>query len=278
MSSIYSFFASLLPLRGTFRTLNKLEDFPFDESLLACRNQGSFPDLILRTDPHSEDYIGGELIELKDSRSYSVASFNSTIPSGRKNLLDLITSPHSRIYQQLIQNGEDPYQHPNREVFYLIRGRKQEHVKVCLVHGSFFETVDIHTLIQNAFAQVIQDGVSDQQPEIDSASREQLVRLLSQQSYFRKTRDVPNASVKLRFRVMTEVKKEGNILNSKQYPQISDDSLNLVVPCRQESEMAFHIRKINQCVAEELYRQLASFTFHHPLNGPFLVFQIQIQS
>ncbi len=72
MTSIYSFFASLLALRQEFRSLPKLEDFPFDKTLLACRNRGSFPDLILRLEQEGDKYFGGELIELKDSRSYCV--------------------------------------------------------------------------------------------------------------------------------------------------------------------------------------------------------------
>ncbi|MFN3308136.1 MAG: hypothetical protein ACK44E_02925 [Anaerolineales bacterium] len=212
MGSIYAFFASLLPLREVFRSTNKLEDFPFDDALLACRNRGSFPDLILRLEPESEDYLGGELIELKDSQNYSVASFNSTIPSGKKNLADIVSGPSSLIYQQLARSGEEPFKHPIREVFYLIRGRKRGNVKICLVHGSFFETVNLHELIQKAFEQVLQEGISGQQAHIGGDIQDQLIRLLSRQSYFRKTRDVPNASVKLRFRVMTEVKKEGNIL------------------------------------------------------------------
>lgn len=158
MSSIYTFFASLLPLREVFRSINQLEDFPFDEALLACRNRGSFPDLILRIEPESEDYLGGELIELKDSRNYSVASFNSTIPSGKKNLADIVSSPSSLIYQQLANSGEEPFEHPIREVFCLIRGRKQGKVKLLLSSpfqwnvsdfpnpdlGMFFDICNLH--------------------------------------------------------------------------------------------------------------------------------------
>ncbi|PWH12952.1 MAG: hypothetical protein DDG59_14930 [Anaerolineae bacterium] len=160
--------------------------------------------------------------------------------------------------------------------YYLIRGRRQGNVKVCLVHGSFFETVTVMELIQNAFSQVIQNGMNASEPEIDTEIKDRLIRLLSHQAYFRKSRDVPQASVKLRFRVMTEVKKEGNLLNSQQYPQIVDNSLNLVLPCSKETEQAFHFQKLSSVVEQNLFQHLRLISFRHPLNGLFIAFQIQI--
>ncbi|MFN3308137.1 MAG: hypothetical protein ACK44E_02930 [Anaerolineales bacterium] len=66
------------------------------------------------------------------------------------------------------------------------------------------------------------------------------------------------------------------ILSDQQYPQILDNTLNLVLPYRQESEMAFHIRKLSQSVDADLSRKLSIFSFRHPFNGMFLTFQIPI--
>jgi hypothetical protein len=35
---------------------------------------------------------------------------------------------------------------------------------------------------------------------------------------------------------MTEAKAEGNILNSEKYPQILDNTLNLVLPCNSKND------------------------------------------
>ncbi len=55
--------------------------------------------------------------------------------------------------------GENPEDLPERDVFYLVRGRNASNVKVCLVHGSFFETVRVEELIRESFRQVIEEGL-----------------------------------------------------------------------------------------------------------------------
>ncbi|MCH8068518.1 MAG: hypothetical protein IID16_04495 [Candidatus Marinimicrobia bacterium] len=59
-------------------------DYPFDEQLLSCKNKGVFPDLARRVNTEKRTFTGGELIKLKDSKSYTVSSFNSTIPTGKR--------------------------------------------------------------------------------------------------------------------------------------------------------------------------------------------------
>lgn len=86
MASIYHFFAHLITNKNQFLQSTPLEKFPFDESLIAARSGGSFPDIILRLETSNRGFIGGEFIELKDSQSYSIASFNSTIPTGQKDI------------------------------------------------------------------------------------------------------------------------------------------------------------------------------------------------
>ena len=84
--SIYHFFKECLENKKHFAKINKLENFPFNLDILAFQNKGIFPDLAIRLNKDKTLFSGGELIELKDSKSYSIASFNSTIPTGKKEI------------------------------------------------------------------------------------------------------------------------------------------------------------------------------------------------
>src|SRR3990167_1833166 len=249
MYSIYHFFKSLVESKRHFLTENKLEDFPFNENLLSCRNKGTFPDMAIRLNTNRGIFTGGELIELKDSNTYTVSSFNSTIPTGRKEIAKIITGENSGIKQQMQENGNDIYSLPVRDVFYLVRGKKKGDVKICLVHGSFFETIRIEDL------------------------KRKLLTILSEQQSFSKVRDVNKSSVKLRFRVMTEVKAEGNILNPKKYPEIKDNTLNFVLPCHNENEEKEIIRKAESTFSKTELKQFRIFKIKHHFNGYFLILQ-----
>jgi len=48
MYSIYHFFKTLIDNKKKFVKILKLEDFPFDTSILSCKNRGQFPDLAIR--------------------------------------------------------------------------------------------------------------------------------------------------------------------------------------------------------------------------------------
>lgn len=122
--SIYHFFYSLVQQKQLFKKLKKLDRFPFDRKLLSCRNDGVFPDLAIRLNKNKKLFTGGELIELKDSDSYTVSSFNSTIPSRSKKIEEIITGENSIIKQQMERVGNDIFSLPVRDVFYLVRGKK----------------------------------------------------------------------------------------------------------------------------------------------------------
>lgn len=177
MYSIYHFFKSLVERKDSFSITPELEDLPFDDGLLSCKSAGKFPDMAIRLNPKGEALTGGELIELKDSESYSFPSFNSTIPTGRKKITDVITSETSAIAQQMNQAGDDILSLPVRDVFYLARGRKKGHTKVCLVHGKFFETVNIKSLIGSAFEQVLRERLEHTGGSLSDEEREKLVVL-----------------------------------------------------------------------------------------------------
>ena len=63
MNSIYHFFKSLVKQKEKFFEIGKLEHFPFDESLLACKNVGVFPDMAIKLNKDNQIFSCGELIE-----------------------------------------------------------------------------------------------------------------------------------------------------------------------------------------------------------------------
>jgi hypothetical protein len=145
MHSIYHFFKDLVLKKDLFTPIAKLEDFPFEPRLLACQNAGQFPDLAIRLCKSNNLFTGGELIELKDSDTYSVSSFNSTIPTGKKAIETIIKSDNSAIKHQMEQVGDDIFSLEERDVFYLIRGKhkKKSTQKIALIHGSFLKRLRV---------------------------------------------------------------------------------------------------------------------------------------
>lgn len=275
-SSIYHFFADLCLKRNEFTTQNSLDTFPFDEEMLACTNKGKFPDLVIKLNRNDPIFDGGELIELKDSKSYSVSSFNSTIPTGEKDVRELIEGTENIIRTQMQEAGDDVLSLPIRQVFYLIRGRSGANVKVCLGHGKFFETVPVSTLISESFGQALDERLHELGVSFSDSMKQKLLNLFSEQETFSKTRIVENASVKLRFRVMTEVKAGGNILNQNQYPEIKDNTLNFTVPYHNKEEMKPYIHRMKtafeQMGVSERFSQIDIFTLQHHFNGAILSF------
>jgi hypothetical protein len=273
-SSIYHFFKHLVENKNAIKKAAKLDDFAFDENLLSCKRVGQFPDLAIRICKDNELFTGGELVELKDSKSYTVSSFNSTIPTGKKEIAKVFKGKNSEVLRQMIEAGDDILVLPEREIFYLIRGQNKNNFKVVLVHGSFFETVKVGELISKSFGQVLRETMESGNIKFDDQTKAVLETLFSEQTSFSKVRNVENASVKLRFRIMTEVKAEGNILNTKKYPEILDNTLNFILPSHDEDQDRLNIDKMN-VVFDNLNSFEVSRIKHH-FNGNFLVFQTAI--
>ena len=243
-SSIYHFFEDLYQ-RKSFLVSGKIkpDSFPYKDELLSLKgSKGQFPDLAIRINEDGNQYTGGELIEVKDSTSgYNIASFNSTMPSGAKLIKD-IAPRGSKIFKEMVEaenknrkvKTEDVvFSLEQREVYYLIRGKKKDSIKICLVHGSFFETTSINSTLQSAFEQVIDEAISDTQKHTDidlEDAKSKIPNLDWKQNHFSSVRKMDESSISVRFRVMSEVVKEANLLNSSQYPSILDNTLNLVLP------------------------------------------------
>jgi len=273
-SSVYHFFKTLVENKNALQSIAKLDDFPFDENLLSCKRVGQFPDLAIRICRTDELFAGGELVELKDSKSYTVSSFNSTIPTGRKEIEKVVKGKNSEVLRQMKEAGDDVFALPEREVFYLIRGKSRGNCKIALIHGSFFETVKVGELISKSFSQVLRETLESSQTKFDDETKAILETLFSEQASFSRVRNVENASVKLRFRIMTEVKAEGNILNRKKYPEILDNTLNLILPSHSENEDRLNPDKMN--VVFNSLSSFKTFQIKHHFNGNFLVFQLLI--
>ena len=220
---------------------------------------------------------GGELIELKDSRtSYGIASFNSTIPTGRK-LISSITSGKTNIVRKRMQEaGDDINSRPERDVYYLVRGKSGDDTKVCLVHGSFFETVPVEELIKSSFSQVLAEGLEENIKPISEGLRNLMENMTFRQSLFSKSRHVKDASVKLRFRVMTETEKEGNILNPQLYPEIKDNTLSMVAPHHSSTYTEVIKQYLRTALSKSEYEYAEEFIITHPFNGDFYVLSFPI--
>ena len=217
--SIYHFFADLCQKSDELTWASPLASFPFDERMLSCVNKGKFPDLAIKLNHDDRLFSGGELIELKDSKSYSVASFNSTIPTGEKDIRKLVGGTENVIRTQMQEAGNDILSLLTRQVFYLVRGKKASDMKVCLSHGKFFETIPVSTLISEAFGQALEERLAELELELSEPMKQALLDIFSEQETFSRTRSIENASVRLRFRIMTQVEKGANLLNPNQYPQ-----------------------------------------------------------
>ena len=279
--SIYHFFAHLCQKKEELYSVEKLDSFPFDTQMLSCVNTGIFPDLAIKLNRGNLQFTGGELIELKDStKGYSVASFNSTIPTGEKDIQKLTTGTTNTIRTQMQEAGNDIFSLPTRQVFYLIRGRKQVNVKACLTHGKFFETVPVSKLISESFSQALEERLDELGESLSVQMRQKLLDLFSEQQTFSRVRNVDDASVRLRFRIMTEVKAGANILNPNQYPQILDNTLNFGVPCHGKTEQNQQHDKMRiafeEMICENLFSQMQVFNLQHHFNGNFLIFQANL--
>lgn len=273
--SIYHFFKSLVENKQSFLNIVRLEDFPFDTSMLACKNVGQFPDLAIKLNTNNSLFSGGELIELKDSRSYTVSSFNSTIPTGKKDIEKVIKTVNSSIKRQMEDAGNHILSLQYRDVYYLIRGKHKNNTKIVLIHGSFFETVKSNELISRSFEQVLEETVLKYDIQLDNDTKSILVDIFSEQESFSKVRNIDKASVKLRFRIMTEIKAEGNILNNKKYPEIENNTINLIVPLHHESESEkeINMQKFYTVFDKNTVKSYKIFALKHHLNGYFRVFQ-----
>lgn len=141
------------------------------------------------------------------------------------------------------------------------------------MHGSFFETVATSDLISQSFSQALEERLQEQSLNMEPAIKDLLLSMFSEQTNFNKVRNIDKASVKLRFRILTEVKAEGNILNNTKYPQIQENTLSFLLPCHDESAENLIMTRMDAIFGKDLLNDFAIFKLKHHFNGFFLVFQ-----
>ena len=290
-SSVFHFFARLMERRGYFIQDNKLEDFAFPRDMIAAESRSGFPDFVLKTNPEGR-LKGGEFIELKDTKSYQIASFNSTLPSAAKP----VSSLTQNLKNQLLEAGEDIDAVPQRDVYYLIRGIKRTTssplAKTVLVGGAFFETVPVNEVLTDAFEQVAAASTAGDADVSDITRNFDI-----QQANFAETRRVEGSSISVRFRVMAQVDPRANLLSDARYPMIAANTLTMLVHERRLTdpslaEKAYAWDQAPQAVQrcggyaylgealDEIDAAVKSATrvsvLRHPMNGPFFMAQAPI--
>jgi len=286
-ASAYHLFEDLYQRRGNLAKQSiKADKLALKDSLIACTGgRGQFPDMVLRVNDGDGDFSGGELIEIKDAAAgYSIAPFNSTIPTSVKRI-DEVAKAGGALYRKLQAADGDPARRPLREVYYLIRGLKNGRAKVCLVHGLFFETVPVAENIKGAIAQAIAAAArASGGPDDDAIQRaaNTVAALNWKQEHLSKTRITEGASVGIRYRAMAGAVADANLLNGRKYPQIKDDTLNMIVPAHVGDDgVAADAIAAKVALMEKAFgaapgglpANITVFEMKHLLNGPFVVFQ-----
>lgn len=249
-----------------------------DESTLYSKSE-QFPDFIFKVKRQENELICGSLLELKDSKGASIASFNSTLPTKYKNLdeVDLINGNNfvSRITS--IMDGElasdKNYRTYQRRNFYLIRTHKgkDDKVKISIVDGSFFETVPKEHLIYQMFLNILRDHLKKKDINIPSELMNEVEKSLSyitDQTIIAASQTIEKASVRPRLRIMAEVHPEGNP-HSSFYPKILERTVNLII------QSSLYNGEIIETISNKIPDDISVFTIQHKRNGEHLVFQIK---
>lgn len=276
-SSIYHFFQDLVDKKTLLEGRSNLESFPFDDNLISFRRKGSFPDIGIRICKDNNFFQGGELVEIKDCDSFNIASFNSTFPKGKTEIKSEVTSK-SDACKQMKQVGENLEDLAVRQVYYLIRGKlkKEPICKVILVHGSFFDVIDVDGFIKKSFIKVFEGNLKRHNYEMTDEINELIKVFSPNQNDFSQTRQIDNYPVSIRFRIMLEASTESNLLNSAKYPQIKNNTINLILPSTDFFEDLSNIERMEAVFGKEEFNLMEKSTAKNPFGEEFTVFQTTI--
>jgi len=255
---------------------DQLKTLGITPSLLYSTSQ-QFPDFLFKVKESRGRYINGSLLELKDSKGGSVASFNSTIPTKYKSLkeIDIINGTNlvsriARIKDNKLPSNQDYFKF-QRKCFYLVRTHKGNgKVKISLVDGSFFETIPKGHLFYQMFLNILQAHLKKKEIEIPKEALKEVEKALSyisDQTIIASSQLIEKASVRPRLRIMAEVHPEGNP-HSRFYPEIVEGSFNLILGSSPQidelqKEVSTHIPEIKV------------FSIFHKRNGEHIVFQFR---
>jgi hypothetical protein len=259
------------------------------------KNSGLFPDFVLAWDDRGT-FGNGALLELKDSRGDSIASFNSTIPTRFKSLEDVEDIGGSSLVATAAALRDYPHsasgehRSSQRHCFYLVRTRGGDagNVRISLLEGSFFETLPKNALLEEVWGQIIRES------EIPETQRAQMINWLGRlkQRDIAQSRTIRKASVKPRFRIMAEAHGDANV---HRYPEIGPRTVNLVL--KREPDYSWewvHAQLVKEGFSRAALHpqgdsldvipdnggplvRLRPILIHHRLNGEHLVLQYQLK-
>jgi hypothetical protein len=247
------------------------------EKLLYSKSE-QFPDFMFKVIKQAGKLTRGSLLELKDSKGGSIASFNSTLPTKYKNLdeIDVINDKNLVSRVASIIDGElfseRFYRTFERRCFYLVRTHagRDDKVKISIVDGSFFETVPKEHLIYQMFLNILRGHIEKKEIKLPAETLTQLEKALSyvtDQTIIASSQIIEKASVRPRLRIMAEVHSEGNP-HSSFYPEVSERSLNFIVGAPAYKKELVGV--ISQKIPET-----KMFTIQHKRNGEHVVFQFR---
>lgn len=255
-----------------------IKTYDIDERILYSKSE-QFPDFLFKVRRQENELTCGSLLELKDSKGGSIASFNSTLPTKYKSLDEVNIINGNNLVSRItsIMDGQlasDKNYHTfQRRNFYVIRTHKDndDKVKISIVDGSFFETVPKEHLIYQMFLNILRGHLEKKDIKIPPELLNEIEKSLSyitDQTIIAASQTIEKASVRPRLRIMAEVHTEGNP-HSSFYPKISERSVNLIIQTSPYKE------KIIETISKKI-PNIAVFTIQHERNGEHVVFQIKI--
>lgn len=256
---------------------------------------GIFPDFLLALDQQTT-FGNGALLELKDSKGDAVASFNSTLPTRYKSLLEVkrisgstMVAHAGSLFDYPLSTASD-YLSRQRNCFYFVRTRfrDQKRVRLALVEGSFYETLPKAQLLEQIWQQILEaSGMpsTEQKPIIEFLGR-------LEQTDIAQSREIERASIRPRLRLMAEVHGDANL---HAYPEIPPRTVNLILKRESDYDENWLVREIRKedyadvrlqqsgtdklivLVDKGIEIRLRYLTITHKRNGEHIVLQYNLR-
>ncbi|WMT50192.1 MAG: hypothetical protein RE472_04275 [Thermoplasmatales archaeon] len=236
-----------------------------------------FPDFMLKSAVRNTLLMNGSVLELKDSKGGSIASFNSTIPTKTKSLHEIDVINQTDTVSKIVKCKDMPvsqmkdYYDFRRNCFYLVRThRGNEKVKLSVIHGSFFETIPKETLFYQMFLNALHGNLSNKKVTLSPEVMKEVENALSymtDQTIIASSQEIEKASVKPRLRIMAEVHSDGNP-HGNSY-DIPERTFNLIVP-----QYLFSAELKDKILGAN--RNLNILEIHHKRNGTHFVFSFPV--
>ncbi|MEM0134433.1 MAG: hypothetical protein QXU18_04290 [Thermoplasmatales archaeon] len=236
-----------------------------------------FPDFMFKTTVNKGILTNGSILELKDSKGGSIASFNSTIPTKTKSLheIDIVNQTDTVSKIAKCKDGDvlqmENYYDFQRNCFYFVRThRGTDKVKLSVIHGSFFETIPKETLFYQMFLNALHGNLSNKNVKLPPEVMKEVENALSymtDQTIIASSQEIEKASVKPRLRIMAEVHSDGNP-HGNSY-DIPEQTFNLIIP-----QYLFNTDLKDKILRAD--RNLSVLEIHHKRNGTHFVFSFPV--